>query len=86
MRHRENVYASAEKRRLRLGDALVFENLRRNANELSAWITAKKRIASLDETNNGDKSVTLDRQLLKHEAFVAELNFNATQLEMINKV
>lgn len=76
----------AEKRRLRLEDALVFENLRRNANELSAWITTKKRIASVDETNDDDKTMTLDRQLLKHEAFVAELNFNATQLETINKV
>lgn len=69
-----------------MGEALIFENLRRNANELSAWITTKKRIASLDVTNDEEKSMTLDKQLLKHETFVAELNFNATQLEIINKV
>lgn len=82
--NRQNVYTGAKRRRLRLEQALIFENLRRDANELSAWIVDKKRIAS-DESYKSDQ-VALDRKLLKHEAFVAELNFNATQLDRINKV
>lgn len=42
----------------------------------------KKRVAS-DESYKYDE-VALDRKLLKHEAFVAELNFNAAQLDRIN--
>uniref|UniRef100_A0A915EMN4 Spectrin beta chain n=1 Tax=Ditylenchus dipsaci TaxID=166011 RepID=A0A915EMN4_9BILA len=80
--NREHVYATAVDRRGRLDQALVFENLRRDANELSAWITDKKRIAK-DDSYKYDEA-TLDRKLLKHEAFVAELNFNSTQLDRIN--
>lgn len=84
LKNRQNVYDGAKRRRLRLEQALIFENLRRDANELSAWIADKKRIAS-DESYKFDQ-VALDRKLLKHEAFVAELNFNATQLDRINQV
>lgn len=84
LKNRQNVYEGAKQRRLRLEQALIFENLRRDANELSTWIADKKRIAS-DESFKFDQ-VALDRKLLKHEAFVAELNFNAIQLERINRV
>ncbi|KAI1720497.1 spectrin repeat domain-containing protein [Ditylenchus destructor] len=84
LQNREKVYATAMERRARLDQALVFENLRRDASELSVWIAEKKRVAA-DDSYKFDDEAALDRKLLKHEAFVAELNFNSTQLDNINK-
>lgn len=81
---RQNVYATAIERRARLDAALVYQNLKRDADELAAWISDKKRVAS-DESFKDDVA-GLDRKLTKHEAFVAELKANSAQLHYLNKV
>lgn len=84
LRNRENVYVAATKRKTKLEHALAFENLRRNVNELGFWINAKKRIAA-DDSFKKDGAV-LDRDLLKHQAFMAEIHSNSVQLSKIQKV
>lgn len=81
LQRRRNVYALAAQRKAKLEAALVYQNLKRQADELSAWIGDKKRIASDDSYKDPNG---LDRKLLKHEAFMAELNANAAQLHAIN--
>lgn len=68
---------------LGLDDALVYQNLKRDADELKNWIAEKKRIAQ-DESFKNDPSA-LDRRLLKHEAFIAELKANGAQLQHITQ-
>jgi spectrin beta len=68
---------------LGLDEALVYQNLKRDADELKAWIADKKRIAQ-DDTFKNDPS-SLDRRLLKHEAFIAELKANGAQLKHISQ-
>lgn len=62
---------------------MVYQNLKRDADELRAWISDKKRIAQDDSFKNDP--ATLDRRLLKHEAFIAELKANGAQLQHITQ-
>ncbi|TKR60860.1 hypothetical protein L596_028044 [Steinernema carpocapsae] len=78
---RRDVYTAADQRRAKLEAALAFQNMKRNAAELSAWITEKQKVASDDSYR---ESSGLHRKLLKHEAFEAELRANEAQLRAIN--
>ncbi|KAI6237537.1 hypothetical protein M3Y95_00275500 [Aphelenchoides besseyi] len=79
---RRRLYVATQQRRARLDDALVFQSLRRDATELANWIAEKRRIATDDSFKNDD-AAALDRRLLKHEAFVAELRANDARLRTV---
>ncbi|CAD5225498.1 unnamed protein product [Bursaphelenchus okinawaensis] len=83
LERRARLYVAAKQRRARLEDALVFQNLRRNADELANWIADKRRIA-MDDSFRHDPNA-LDRKLTKHDAFVAELKSNYGVLQEITR-
>lgn len=62
---------------------MVYQNLKRDADELKAWIADKKRVAQDDSFKTDPAS--LDKRLLKHEAFIAELKANGAQLQHITQ-
>jgi len=78
---RRAVFVSANRRRAQLDEALIYQQFRRDAEELSTWIKEKKRIASDCSFMDGSG---LDRALRKHQAFVAEVQANEAQLRRIN--
>uniref|UniRef100_F1KPH2 Spectrin beta chain n=1 Tax=Ascaris suum TaxID=6253 RepID=F1KPH2_ASCSU len=79
---RAAVHKAAGKRRAQLEASLVYQNLRRNIQELSQWIAEKKKIAN-DNAHKDAASIAM--KLLKHSAFEAELKANAARLEQVNK-
>ncbi|KAI6229996.1 Spectrin repeat-containing domain protein [Aphelenchoides fujianensis] len=79
---RRRLYAASQQRRARLDDALVYQQLRRDAAELDGWMADKRRIA-VDDSFKNDDAAALDRRLLKHEAFVAELKANDARLHVV---
>ncbi|CAI4223262.1 unnamed protein product [Auanema sp. JU1783] len=80
--HRAAVRRLAGDRRRQLEDSLEYQNLRRDAEEMSAWILEKKRMAN-DESHR-DLS-TISNKLLKHEAFEAEVGANQPRIDKINR-
>uniref|UniRef100_A0A7E4UVW3 Spectrin beta chain n=1 Tax=Panagrellus redivivus TaxID=6233 RepID=A0A7E4UVW3_PANRE len=78
---RRAVYTASGRRRQQLDEALIYQQFRRNASELSHWIAEKKRIAADHAFMDG---VGLDRALRKHQAFVAEVQANEVELKRVN--
>ncbi|CAD5229846.1 unnamed protein product [Bursaphelenchus xylophilus] len=83
LERRARLYAAAKQRQARLEDALVFQNLKMNADELANWIADKTKIA-MDDSFRHDPNA-LDRKLTKHDAFVAELKSNYAVLQDVTK-
>jgi spectrin beta len=81
LERRRAVFVNAARRRAQLDEALIYQQFRRNADELSVWINEKKRIAQDHSFMDG---IGLDRAQRKHQAFVAEVQANEAELSRVN--
>ena len=81
LERRRAVFVNASRRHAQLDEALIYQQFRRNADELFAWINEKKRIAQDHSFMDG---IGLDRVQRKHQAFVAEVQANEAELSRVN--
>ena len=65
-----------------LDGSFEYQGLRRDGEEMLAWIADKKRLAS-DDAHRDLTNIT--NKLLKHEAFEAEIGANQPRIEEINR-
>ncbi|GMS78986.1 hypothetical protein PENTCL1PPCAC_1161 [Pristionchus entomophagus] len=79
---RAAVRRACAERKKRLDASLEYQSLKRDGQEMLAWIAEKKKVASDDSHRD---LASIDVKLLKHEAFEAEIKANAPRVEQINK-
>ncbi|WKY08955.1 hypothetical protein Q1695_001825 [Nippostrongylus brasiliensis] len=80
---RAAVRRMAAERRACLEASLEYQNMKRDAEEMIAWIHDKKKLAN-DDSHRDLSSIA--NKLLKHEAFEAEVGANASRVAQINRV
>ncbi|KAK6050214.1 hypothetical protein COOONC_12281 [Cooperia oncophora] len=80
---RDAVRRMAMERRACLEASLEYQNMKRDAEEMIAWIHEKKRLAN-DDSHRDLASIA--NKLLKHEAFEAEVGANSSRVAQINQV
>ncbi|KJH48207.1 spectrin repeat-containing domain protein [Dictyocaulus viviparus] len=80
---RAAVRQMAEQRRASLEASFEYQNIKRDAEEMIAWIHDKKKLAN-DDSHKDLSSIA--NKLLKHEAFEAEVGANSSRVAQINRV
>ncbi|KAL3084188.1 hypothetical protein niasHT_039314 [Heterodera trifolii] len=85
----ERVRERAAERRTELQNALAIVGLRRDAEELAAWMGEKRRLMDSGEGHAEEQrddgtmpmsKPNIKRQIMRHEAFVAELAANRAEM------
>ncbi|GFS73921.1 transposable element Tcb1 transposase [Trichonephila clavipes] len=78
LEHRENIKKEAELHRQRLLDAYEFQEFRADAQEMSAWIAEKSKLAS--DLSQKDSTTNLLYKMKRQKTLEAEISANEERL------
>ncbi|GFS59412.1 spectrin beta chain, non-erythrocytic 5 [Trichonephila inaurata madagascariensis] len=78
LEHRENIKKKAELHRQRLLDAYEFQEFRADAQEMSAWIAEKSKLAS--DLSQKDSTTNLLYKMKRQKTLEAEISANEERL------